>query len=389
MPQNNNKVLRKALVGGGLGFGAGAVSDLLARMGVMPAPFGYNPQSAGGQWALDRPVAAPLLRGLAYAAPMAILAALAEKYKQSQQSPDEAPLFPDEMLNKHSVDHNSLDRVEELVKSASMGADDREELLAQVTGSYIKENADQLIKECNHRLDEWAAGFVKECQAAGKDSEELLKEAAFPLLALPFLAMGAYGAGKHGIGAARSFSQGRGTEGLKHLGHAGLNALYGIPMLGPAARGLGGLARIASLAGRTGKVLQAPRAAAGAGRFARVSNWMRNKELSAAQGLGRAFPGAASRANTALTGLQASSPYQRVAGSTLGKLFNTKAMGGPGFFSAPNAAYMYTTMTAPGLIGQPGQAPPAARPVQTARRPRAPYYRQFRPQSHPYGSFAG
>jgi hypothetical protein len=384
MPQESeNPVLRKALLGGGVGFGLGALSDILARTGILPAPFGYNPHSPGGQWALDNPIAAPAARGLVYAAPLAILAAIAENYKQARLKSN-PPMFPDEMMGKYSIDHTNVSAVEELVKSASFPQEDREPLIVELMDSYVKENADQLVKECNTIVTHWAEGFVKECEAVGRDPEELMKQAALPALALPFLLWGGYEAGKHGIGAARSAMAGQGKDALKHLGYAGLGALTAVPMLGPTVRGLSTLARVGAMAGKTGKMPSALRytGEAAPGFFKRLGLLGGNLERGAAGALGIAMPKATTKAWRGLRRIQGSRPYQRITGTTLGRIFDPKlrggavagnwrgkgarryqaspSLGGPGFLSLPTAAYMGGTMAAPMLMGPPpGAALPA------------------------------
>jgi hypothetical protein len=112
--------------------------------------------------------------------------------------------------------------------------------------------------------------------------EELEKEAflvsgglALGALALKGLgagmaAYGAYQAAKHTGAAVGSAAGGDWKGGAKHLGHAGLNAMYAVPVAGWAAKGLGMGGKAVAGAAAAGRAAQAGRGVAQAGRATRA-----------------------------------------------------------------------------------------------------------------------
>ncbi len=142
-------VLTTALGGGVAGMGIGFAQDRFARNPSAPPWMRYDmagPNSKLGRLALEHPVATPIVRGLSWALPMALILGALKAGKN----------FADDsagQLEKYSSDEREF-------------------------WDFVRDNHDGLIKECQAHLDNWAEGFVKACEKNNVDPEKTMQKMA-------------------------------------------------------------------------------------------------------------------------------------------------------------------------------------------------------------------
>ena len=223
----DNDTLKAVLAGAGTGMATGVAADRFSRSGYAPPFMQYGIRAPGSnvaQFALDHPVAMPILRGLSLAIPLAVISGA---LKAGKATPDFGKYFGKESEDKEFW-------------------------------TTLYDYADDIIKEADAYSGSWFSGFQKSCTEQGVDPKIAFEKAA-QAVEPPSSTLGnVWDFGKYFIPGLSTYYTGKDTlnefsnmvapnrtwkqrlfSGLSGLGLGGLTALSVIPGLG----GIGAVAR--------------------------------------------------------------------------------------------------------------------------------------------------